>query len=68
MSEPFSNLNNAIRDKPLDCGLFDTLLPGEFVTVAGYFSISEIEKGETIFSEGDAGTFMCIIHLGSVSV
>ncbi|PYD06237.1 cyclic nucleotide-binding protein [Pseudomonas syringae pv. maculicola] len=69
MSEPLSNLNHAIRDMLLDCGLFDTLLPGDFVTVAGwYFSITDIEKGETIFAEGDAGTFMCIIHQGSVSV
>ncbi|KPX41424.1 transcriptional regulator, Crp/Fnr family [Pseudomonas syringae pv. helianthi] len=68
MPEPLSNLNNAIRDMLLDCGLFDTLLPGDFVTVAGYFSITDIEKGETIFAEGDAGTFMCIIHQGTVSV
>ncbi|ARA80384.1 cyclic nucleotide-binding domain-containing protein [Pseudomonas ficuserectae] len=68
MSEPLSNLNNAIRDMLLDCGLFDTLLPGDFVTVAGYFGITDIEKGETIFAEGDAGTFMCIIHQGTVSV
>lgn len=44
MSEPLSNLNNAIRDMLLDCGLFDTLLPGDFVTVAGYFSITEIGR------------------------
>ncbi|RMM34844.1 Cyclic nucleotide-binding protein [Pseudomonas coronafaciens pv. oryzae] len=68
MSEPLSNLNNAIRDMLLDCGLFDTLLPGDFFTIAGYFSITDIEKGETIFAEGDAGTFMCIIHQGAVSV
>lgn len=68
MSEPLSNLNNAIRDMLLDCGLFDTLLPGDFFTVAGYFSITDIDKGETIFAEGDAGTFMCIIHQGTVSV
>ncbi|MBA1229169.1 cyclic nucleotide-binding domain-containing protein [Pseudomonas viridiflava] len=68
MSEQLSNLNNAIRDMLLDCGLFDTLLPGDFLAVSGYFNITDIEKGETIFVEGDAGTFMCIIHQGTVSV
>ena len=68
MSEQLSNLNNAIRDMLLDCGLFDTLLPSDFLAVAGYFSITDIEKGEAVFAEGDAGTFMCIIQQGTVSV
>lgn len=68
MPEQPSHLNSAIRDMLLDCGLFDTLLPGDYLTVAGYFSISDIEQGQSIFAEGDAGTFMCIIHHGNVSV
>ncbi|MCD5995712.1 cyclic nucleotide-binding domain-containing protein [Pseudomonas sp. CDFA 602] len=68
MSDQLSNLNNAIRDMLLDCGLFATLLPNDFLAVAGYFSITDIEKGQSIFAEGDAGTFMCIIHQGTVSV
>ena len=61
-------MNTEIRDMLMDCGLFDQLLPPDFQTAAGYFSISTIAQGEEIFHEGDAGTFMCIIHAGQVSV
>ncbi|WP_026145072.1 cyclic nucleotide-binding domain-containing protein [Pseudomonas asplenii] len=67
MSEPTS-LNNEIRDMLMDCGLFSQLLPADCQAAAGYFSISSVDKGEEIFHEGDAGTFMCIIHHGSVNV
>ncbi|QXI29990.1 cyclic nucleotide-binding domain-containing protein [Pseudomonas vanderleydeniana] len=67
MSEPTS-LNNEIRDMLMDCGLFSHLLPADCQAASGYFSISSVDKGEEIFHEGDAGTFMCIIHHGSVNV
>ncbi|MFJ2455338.1 cyclic nucleotide-binding domain-containing protein [Pseudomonas protegens] len=67
MSEP-TLLNNEIRDWLMDCGLFDQLLPADFNAAAGYFSISSIAEGEAIFHEGDAGSFMCIIHSGQVAV
>ena len=67
MSEP-TLLNNEIRDWLMDCGLFDQLLPTDFAAASGYFSISTIALGEEIFHEGDAGSFMCIIHTGQVSV
>lgn len=63
-----SSLNNEIREMLMDCGLFVALTPADHCAAAGYFSISNIEKGQAIFSEGDAGTFMCIIHSGTVSV
>ena len=63
-----TQLIDAIRDMLMDCGLFATLLPAEAQTAAGYFSISKIDAGSVIFQEGDAGTFMCILHQGSVSV
>ncbi|EIK98242.1 cyclic nucleotide-binding protein [Pseudomonas sp. M47T1] len=61
-------LNNEIRDMLMDCGLFNQLLAADFIAAAGYFIITSIKQGEEIFHEGDAGTFMCIIHRGSVSV
>lgn len=67
MPEP-THLNNEIRDMLMDCGLFDQLQPGDFQHAAGYFSIATLSAGEEIFAEGDAGTFMCIIHHGTVSV
>ncbi|CAI9005316.1 Crp/Fnr family transcriptional regulator [Pseudomonas chlororaphis] len=67
MPEP-TLLNNEIRDWLMDCGLFDQLLPADFNAAAGYFSISSIAQGQEIFREGDAGSFMCIIHSGQVAV
>lgn len=67
MPEP-TLLNNEIRDMLMDCGLFDPLLPEDFHVAAGYFNISSIARDEVIFLEGDAGTFMCIIHSGQVAV
>lgn len=61
-------LINEIRDMLLDCGLFNLLSAEDFKGAAGYFNISKFEKGSTIFLEGDAGTFMSIIHSGSVSI
>jgi len=63
-----SSLNNEIREMLMDCGLFLALSPADFAAAAGYFSISSIDKDDAIFNEGDAGTFMCIIHSGTVSV
>ncbi len=63
-----THLNNEIRNMLLDCGLFDALSPSEFSGVSGYFSIATMAKGDSIFQEGDAGTFMCILHSGWVSV
>ncbi|HJR28323.1 MAG TPA: cyclic nucleotide-binding domain-containing protein, partial [Pseudomonas sp.] len=45
MSEP-TLLNKEIRDWLMDCGLFDQLLPADFVAASGYFSISTIAEGE----------------------
>ncbi|MFB4392263.1 MULTISPECIES: cyclic nucleotide-binding domain-containing protein [unclassified Pseudomonas] len=67
MHDP-THLNTEIRDMLLDCGLFDSLPPADCLSAAGYFSLASMSEGETIFQEGDAGTFMCILHRGVVSV
>lgn len=63
-----SYLIDEIRDMLLDCGLFNSLHASEVLSAAGYFSIAKYEPDAVICSEGDAGTFMCIIHFGAVSV
>ncbi|MDF0733140.1 cyclic nucleotide-binding domain-containing protein [Pseudomonas entomophila] len=63
-----THLNAEIRDMLLDCGLFDSLQPADCLAAAGYFSLASMAEGEAIFDEGDAGTFMCILHRGVVSV
>ncbi len=67
MPEP-TYLNNEIRDMLMDCGMFVQIHPDDLKVAAGYFSIVSIARGDPIFMEGDAGTFMCIIHYGQVSI
>lgn len=61
-------LLDEIRNMLLDCGLFNLLPAQDLKAAAGYFNIGKFTKGSTVFLEGDAGTFMSIIHSGSVSV
>ncbi|MBS7661307.1 cyclic nucleotide-binding domain-containing protein [Pseudomonas lalucatii] len=63
-----SHLIDEIRDMLLDCGMFHNLLPAELLNAAGYFNISQYDPDAIICSEGDAGSFMCIIHFGAVSI
>jgi CRP/FNR family cyclic AMP-dependent transcriptional regulator len=63
-----SYLIDEIRDMLLDCGLFNSLSPSEVLSVASYFNISQFNPDAIICSEGDAGSFMCIIHFGAVSI
>ncbi|WP_079202292.1 cyclic nucleotide-binding domain-containing protein [Pseudomonas sp. CC6-YY-74] len=63
-----SYLIDEIRDMLLDCGLFNSLQPSEVLSAAGYFNISRYQPDAIICHEGDAGTFMCIIHFGAVSI
>lgn len=52
----------------IDCDLFNHLPPAELRAAAHYFSTTKAARGEDIFGEGDVGTFMCVVHSGSVSV
>jgi CRP/FNR family cyclic AMP-dependent transcriptional regulator len=57
-----------IRNMLLDSNMFKHLPTMELYKVAQYFDLNRYRMGETIFSEGDEGTFMCIVHEGRVSV
>jgi CRP-like cAMP-binding protein len=63
-----SALLEEISSMLLDSDLFNHLSPAELHAAARYFSINKIAQDETIFDEGDIGSFMCIVHSGSVSV
>jgi CRP/FNR family transcriptional regulator, cyclic AMP receptor protein len=63
-----SLLLNEIRDALMDCDLFNNFPPTDIQAAARYFGLTELKKGETIFSEGDMGTFMCIVSDGDISV
>lgn len=63
-----SALLDEISDMLMDCDLFKNFPSTEILPIARYFSISEMEKGEAIFKEGDIGSFMCIVSSGKVSI
>ena len=63
-----SALLEEISSMLIDCDLFNHLPPAELRAAAHYFGVSKIAKDEVIFKEGDIGTFMCVVHSGSISV
>jgi len=63
-----SFLVGEIAEMLMECSLFNDFPAAELRSVARHFGSSKVDKGDVIFNEGDAGTFMCIINLGDVSV
>lgn len=63
-----SALLEEISSMLLDSDLFSHLSPAELRAAAHYFGINKIAGNEVIFSEGDVGLFMCIVHSGSIAV
>jgi len=63
-----SSLVNEIANMLLECSLFNDFPTAELRSVARYFGASKVDQGAVIFDEGDAGTFLCIINSGNVSV
>lgn len=63
-----SSLLDEIREMLLNSTLLNNFPPAEILSAARYFSINNATQDETIFKEGDMGTFMCLIIEGTVSV
>jgi CRP-like cAMP-binding protein len=63
-----SVLLEEISSMLIDCDLFNHLSPAELRAAAHYFGISKIAQDEVIFDEGNVGSFMCIVHSGSIAV
>jgi len=63
-----SSLIGEIAGMLTESSLFNDFPAAELRSVARYFGCGKVGKGEVIFNEGDAGTFMCIINSGAVSV
>lgn len=63
-----SSLVGEIAEMLMECSLFNDFPSAELRSVARHFGASKVGKGEVIFNEGDAGTFMCIVNSGDVSV
>jgi CRP-like cAMP-binding protein len=57
-----------VFDLLIDSSMFNRL-PGDSLRIAAkYFGINNYSAGDTIFEEGDKGTFMCFVQKGRVSV
>lgn len=67
MSDTSAYLNR-VMDMLGDCSMFNHFSSGELQRIAAYFNVSETPEAGVIFSEGDEGSFMGIIHSGKVSV
>ena len=63
-----SSLVSELADMLMECSLFNDFPAAELRSVAHHFGSSKVDEGGIIFNEGDAGTFMCIINVGDVSV
>lgn len=63
-----SAMLDEIRDMLLNSNLLSSLPPAEILSAARYFSINYVSQDEVIFSEGEMGSFMCLIIDGNVSV
>ena len=63
-----SALLEEISTMLIDCDLFNHLPSAELRAAAHYFGINKIAHDEVVFNEGDVGTFMCIVHSGSIAV
>jgi len=48
--------------------LFDRLDAGELAIIADHMNYFKIKKGETLFSEGDRGDYVCFIAEGQLDV
>jgi CRP-like cAMP-binding protein len=51
-----------------ECNMFDAFSSTELRSAAPFFNLEDIEAGNTLFREGDSGTYMGIIHSGKISV
>jgi len=68
MAEEKSKTLDEITDLLMDSDLFKRAAVQDVRAFARYFGITEMDEGDTIFKEGDRGTFMCIVGEGDVSV
>jgi CRP/FNR family transcriptional regulator, cyclic AMP receptor protein len=63
-----SALLEEISSMLADSELFSHLSAPELNAAAHYFGTNKVSEDEVIFSEGDVGAFMGIVHSGSIAV
>lgn len=67
MRSHFASLDE-ISAMLIDSELFSHLPTAEIFTAARYFGIAKVARDEIVFSEGDAGIHLCIVHAGCIAV
>jgi len=63
-----SSLVGELAGMLMESSLFNDFPAAELRSAARYFGSGKFGKGDVIFGEGDAGTFMCIVNCGAVTV
>jgi len=63
-----SKFVETIIDFLIGLPLFDDLSAGDLRTVARHMNFIEVEKGDTVFTEGDKGNYMCFVVDGMLDV
>lgn len=63
-----SDKNGTITDFLSNLVLFSTLKADELEVVAEHMKFLEIEKGDTLFNEGDKGDYICFVLNGIIDI
>lgn len=61
-------MSNSIADQIDGLDFFQDFTYPELKTLAGYFGQMHVEKGRTVFDEGDPGGYMLILIDGRISI
>lgn len=62
------SVNSSLIDFLIQVPIFDELSSQELAIAHRYMNTIELKKGQTLFTEGDAGTYTCFVVEGSLEV
>lgn len=60
--------SKAIIDLLIGIPIFDSLKSDELRLATKYMNLTDVEKGEVVFKEGDQGTYVCFVADGTLEV
>ena len=66
--EDFTQKNKSIQDYVKDIPFFADLNEDEFKLVVQRFGVYKAAAGETVFTEGDQSSHLCLVAEGSISI
>ncbi|MBW1721715.1 MAG: cyclic nucleotide-binding domain-containing protein [Deltaproteobacteria bacterium] len=65
---PEKKITKAIIDLLVNVPMFDTLTSDELRIVTRHMNFIDLEKGETLFKEGEKGDYVCFVVSGHLDV